>query len=77
MLCKQTAFHTELFPSLLSSERAFPAIVDSLVHKNSSWGNPPDPQISIVVLGDQYTVHCSSGKEFEDQLNLWQSPKKL
>ena len=58
---------TELFPSLLSSERAFSCILDSLGHKNLSGGKPLDSKISIVLLGDQHTKHCSSGKKFEDQ----------
>ena len=40
------ALHTELFPSLLFSERAFPGIVDSSVHKNFC------PHIYIVLLGE-------------------------
>ena len=36
------ALHTEFFPSLLSSERAFSGIVDSLVYKNFFEGKPPD-----------------------------------
>ena len=34
--------HTELFLSLLSSERAFSGIVDTFVHKHFSGGKPPD-----------------------------------
>ena len=61
------ALHSELFPSLLSSEGAFSSFVDSLLQENFSGGKPPDPQISLVLLGNQYTKHCSSGKEIEDQ----------
>ena len=61
------ALHTELFPSLLSAEEAFFSIVDSFVQGNFSGGTPPDPQIIIVLLRDQCTKHCSSGKEFKDQ----------
>ena len=36
----RTALHTELFPSLLSYERVFSGIVDSLVHKNFLRASP-------------------------------------
>jgi len=43
-----------------------------LVQKHFSGGAPPDPQIYIILLGDQYNKDCSSGKEFEDQnIHLW------
>ena len=58
--------HNKLFPSLLSSERAFSGIVDSLVQETFSVSKPTDPQICIVLLGGPYTKQCSSGKEFED-----------
>ena len=68
------ALRTKFFLSLLSSEGAFSGIVDSLVQENLSGDKPPDPQTTIVLLGDQYTKHCSSGKEFEDQnLPVWRS----
>ena len=68
------ALHTEFFPSLLSSEWALSRIVDRLVEEAFSWGKPPDPQICIVVLGNQYASHCSSGKDFEDRnLSLWRN----
>ena len=36
--------------------------------------SPPDPQIVVVLLGDQFIKHCSSGKEFEDRnLSLWRN----
>ena len=58
----------------ISSEEAFPGIVDSLVQEHSSEDKPPDPQVCILLLGDQYTKHCYSGKEFEDQnLSLWRN----
>ena len=56
-------FHTELPPSLLSTEEAFSGIVDSLVQENFSGGKPPDPQIIVVLLGDHCIKHCSSGKK--------------
>ena len=56
--------HTELFPSLLSSEGAFSDIVDRLPRESFSGGKPPDPQITIVLVGDQYIKHRSSGKDF-------------
>ena len=66
--------HTELFPSLLSAEEAFSGIVDSLVQDNFSEGKPPDPQIIVLLLGDQCIKHCSYGKEFEEQnLALWRN----
>ena len=66
--------HTEFFPSLLSFEGAFSGIVACLVQENFSRAKPTDPQISIFLLGDQYTKHCSSGKELEDQnLALWRN----
>ena len=34
--------HTELFPSLLSSEGVFCGILDSLIQENFSVGKPPD-----------------------------------
>jgi len=37
------ALHTEFYPSLPSYKTAFSSIVDSLIHKDSSVGNPPDP----------------------------------
>ena len=61
------ALHTEFFPSLLSAEEAFSGIVDSLAQGHFSGGKPPDPQIIVVLLGDQCIKHCSSGKEFKDQ----------
>ena len=45
-------FHTEFFPSLLSSEGAFSGISDSLVEENFSGGKPPDPQVTIESLGN-------------------------
>ena len=66
--------HTELFPSLLSAKEAFFGIVDSLVQENFSVGKPPDPQIVILLLGDQCIKHCPSGKEFKDQTpSLWRN----
>ena len=66
--------HTELFPSLQSSEVAFSGIADSLVQGNFSGGKPPDPHIVVVLLGDQYIKHCSSGKELKEQnLALWKN----
>ena len=59
------ALDTELFPSLLSSKGAFFGIVDSLVQENFSEGKPPDPQITVVLLGDQYNKHCFSGKSLK------------
>ena len=59
--------HTELIPSLLSSEGAFSGIVDSLVQENFFWGQATSPQIFIVFLGNQYTKTYSSGKEIEGQ----------
>ena len=47
--------------ALLTSKGAFFSIVDSLVHENFSERKPPDPQITIVLLGDQYIMHCFSG----------------
>ena len=38
------ALHTELNPSLLSSERAFSGIVDSLGQENCFWGKPQTPK---------------------------------
>ena len=65
---------TELFSSPLSSERAFFGTVDSLVRENFSVDKPPDFQIAIVLLGDQYIMHRSSGKESKDQnLPLWKN----
>ena len=61
------AIHTELFPSLLSAEETFSGIADWLVPETFSGGKPPDPQIIIVLLGDQCIKYCSSGKEFTDQ----------
>ena len=43
----------ELFPSLLSAKEAFSGIVDSLVQDNIFGGKPLDPQIIVVLLGDQ------------------------
>ena len=59
--------HTELFPFLLSTEEAFSGIVDSFIQENCSGGKPPDPQIIVVLLGDQCIKHCSSGKEYGSQ----------
>ena len=59
--------HTELFLSLLSSQGAFSSVYIQFVSRNFSGGKHPDPQINIVLLGDQYTKHYSSGKEFGDQ----------
>ena len=68
------ALHTVIFPSLLSAEEAFSGIIDSLVRENFSGGKPPDSHIILVVLGDQCIKHCSSGKEFKDQiLALWRN----
>ena len=68
------ALHTELFPSLLSAEEAFSSIVDSLIQEHFSGGKPPDPQVVLVLLGDQCSKHCSSVKEFKDQtLALWRN----
>ena len=58
------ALHTELFPSLLSSERAFSSIVDSLVHKNCSGGKPPDAQIDIVLLGEVLRPKATPVEEY-------------
>ena len=67
------ALQTELFASLLSSEEASD-IVDSLAQENVSRGKSPDLQISIVILGDQYIKHRSSGKQFEvNNPLLWRS----
>ena len=50
----------------------FSSIVDSLVRENFSGGKPQDPHITIMLLVDQYTKHCFSEKEFEDEnLLLW------
>ena len=62
------ALHTELFPSLLSSERVFSGIVDSLAHKNFSGVKPPDDQTSTALLGDQRTKHYSSGKSLKTKI---------
>ena len=52
----------------------FSGIVDNVVQDDFSGGKSPDPQIAIVLLGDQYIKHCSSGKEFKDQnLPLWRN----
>ena len=60
--------YTELFLSLLSSERAYSGNVESVVYKN------PNPQTSIVLQGDQLIKHRSSGKKFEDKnLPLWRN----
>ena len=68
------ALHTEFFPSLLSSEGAFPGIADDLVPEYFSGGKPPNPQSAMASLGDQYTRHSSSGKEFRNQnLPLWRN----
>ena len=68
------ALHTELLPSLLSAEEALFGTIDSLVQENFSGGKPPNPQMILVLLGDQCIRHCSSGKEFKDQkLALWRS----
>ena len=32
--------------------------------KKIFWGQAPEPQISILLLGDLYIKHRSSGKEF-------------
>ena len=65
---------TELFPSILSSERAFSCIVDSLGRRNLSGGKPLDSQISIVLLGDQHAKNCSSGKSLKTKyLPLWRN----
>ena len=56
------------------AEEAFSGIVDRLVQENCSGGKPPDPQILVVLLGDQCIKHCSSGKEFRDHNPaLWRS----
>ena len=49
------------------AEGAFSDVVDGLINKTYSGGKPPDPQITMVLLGDKYSKHCSSGKLFEDQ----------
>ena len=68
------ALHTELFPSLLSAEEAFSGFVDDLVQETFSGGKPPDPQIIVVLEGDQCIKLYSSGQEFRDQnLALWTS----
>ena len=61
------ALHAELLPSLLPSEEAFSNVVDGLIQKNISGGKPSGPQITLVLLGDKYLKHCSSGKVLEDQ----------
>ena len=61
------SLHFERFLPLLPSVGAFSDIVDSLDEENFSRGKRPDSQITMVLLGDQNTKHCSSGKEFEDQ----------
>ena len=43
------ALHTEVFPPLLSSKRAFSSIVESLVHSNFYGDKPPDSYINIVL----------------------------
>ena len=66
--------HNELFQSLLFCEGAFSGAVGSLVRENFSLRKPPDPQITMALLGDQYTKDSSSGKEFEGQnLPLWRN----
>ena len=68
------ALHAELLPSLLPSEGAFSDVVDGLIQENFSGGKPPDPPITVVLLGDKYSKHCPSGKELEDQnLPLWKN----
>ena len=62
------ALYTKLFPSLLSAEEAFSNIVDSLVQETFSGGKPPDPHIIVVLLGDQFIKHGSSGKEFKAEI---------
>ena len=61
------ALHAELLPFLLPSEGAFSDVVDGWIQENFSKGKPPDPQITVVFLGDKYSKHCPSGKELEDQ----------
>ena len=56
------SLQTELFPTLLSSQGAFSGILDSLVQE-ISLEQAPDPQITVVLLGDQYIKLRSSGKE--------------
>ena len=66
--------HTKLFSSLLSPQGAFSGMVDSLVQENISGGEPSVSELNIVQLCDQYTKHCPSTKEFEDQsLPLWRN----
>ena len=49
-------------------------MVDSLVQENISGGEPSVSELNIVQLCDQYTTHCPSTKEFEDQsLPLWRN----
>ena len=70
----RNALHTELFSSLLSSEWAFSSVIDSLAQENYFENKPPDPQICMVLLGDRYAKHWSSGKGFENQnLPLWKN----
>ena len=65
------SLHSELFPSILSSHRAFSGIADSLVHKHFSESKPPSsltPKITFLLLGDQHNKHCSSGKSLKTKI---------
>ena len=62
---KMNSFHISYF-----LKGHFPALL-TVGSRKFFWGQPPDPQITIVVLRDQYIKHHSSGKEFN--LPLWRN----
>ena len=67
---ERIALHTELFLSLLPFKGAFSGIVDSLIYENFYGGKPPNPQSTIVLVGNRYIKHCSPEKEFKQNLPL-------